>query len=177
MLPFSALKSRKLLAATLYLRYFGLRKVPLLFYVKPEVEEWTDERVVFRIPLRRRTKNHLGSMYFAVLAAGADLAAGFIAMAAIRKSGQPIQLIFKNMQADFLKRAEGDVFFTCDEGVLVADLVTKAMETGERVELPVPVVATVPSLSGQEPVARFTLTLSLKKKDPKAKTKNETRTA
>src|SRR5207253_3130264 len=110
-------------------------------------------------------RNHLGSMYFAVLAAGADLAAGFLAMEAIRRSREPVALIFKNVQAEFLKRAEGDVHFTCDEGILVTDLVQKALETGERVELPVPVIATVPSKHGDEPVARFTLTLSLKRKD------------
>ena len=171
MFPFDLLTSPKASLATLYLRYFGLRKIPLLFFVKPSVVAWTPERIVFKIPLRRRTKNHLGSMYFAVLAAGADLAAGFLAMEAIRKSGEPVALIFKNMQADFLKRAEGDVHFTCEDGVLVTDLVQKALETGERVELPVPVVATCPKELGDEPVARFTLTLSLKRKDEKKKDK------
>lgn len=156
---------KKALLGTLYLRYFGLRKIPLLFFVKPTVVEWTKERVVFKIPLKRRTKNHLGSMYFAVLAAGADLAAGFLAMQAIRDSGESVSLIFKNMQAEFLKRAEGDVHFTCEDGVMVTDLVQKALETGEREELPVPVIATVPSKFGGEPVAKFTLTLSLKRKD------------
>ena len=36
--------------------------------------------------------------------------------------------------------------------------------TGERVTIPVDVVATVPKRYGDEPVARFTLGLSLKKK-------------
>jgi hypothetical protein len=37
--------------------------------------------------------------------------------------------------------------------------------TGERVTLPVEVVATVPKKYGDEPVARFTMGLSLKRKD------------
>lgn len=154
----------KLLGATAYLRLFGLAKIPVLFFVSPSVVEWSDDRLVVKIPLGWRTKNHLGSMYFAVLAAGADLAAGFLAMSMIRKRGEKISLIFKSVKAEFLKRAEGDVFFTCEDGVLVTDLVEKAIETGERVELDVPVVATVPSKLGNEPVARFTMTLSLKKK-------------
>jgi len=165
MLPFDLLKNPKTALGTLYLRYFGLRKIPLLFFVRPSVVEWTPERMTFKIPLSRRSKNHLGSMYFAVLAAGADLAAGFLAMEAIRQSGEPIALIFKNVTADFLKRAEGDVYFTCEEGILVTDLVQKAIETGDRVEMPVPVTATVPDKLGDEPVARFTLTLSLKRKE------------
>ncbi len=172
MIPFLNF-DKKALLGTLYLRYFGLRKIPLLFFVKPTVVEWTKERVVFKIPLKRRTKNHLGSMYFAVLAAGADLAAGFLAMKAIRDSGEPVSLIFKNMQAEFLKRAEGDVLFTCEDGDMVTDLVQKALETGEREELPVPVIATVPSKFGNEPVAKFTLTLSLKRKDKDKDKKKE----
>lgn len=165
MLPFDLLSNPKTAVATMYLRFFGLTKIPLLGFCRPTVLEMGPEKVVFKIPLGRRTKNHLGSMYFGALAAGADLAAGFIAMQAIRASGEPISLIFKDLKADFLKRAEGDVHFSCEEGVLVRDLVQKAIETGERVEMAVPVIATCPDKLGNEPVARFTLTLSLKRKD------------
>ena len=48
--------------ATLLLRYFGFFKIPLLFFVKPTVIEMSDHRVVVRILLRRRTRNHLRSM-------------------------------------------------------------------------------------------------------------------
>lgn len=156
----------KTLLATLYLRGFGLSKIPLLFYLRPSVVEWSPERVVIKIPLRRRSKNHLGSMYFGALAAGADLAVGFLAMEKIRKSGQSISLIFKNIQGDFLKRAEGDVHFICDQGGLVTNLVDQAIETGERVELPISCHAVCPEL-GSDPVAKFTLTLSLKRKNHK----------
>lgn len=167
-LPF--VSNPKALMATLYLRYFGFRKIPLLFFVRPSVVTMEPDRIVLKIPLMRRTKNHLGSMYFAVLAAGADLACGFLAMQAIRERGEPVSLIFKNLSADFLKRAEGPVYFTCSEGVIIRDLVEKAIETGERCELPIEVIATVPSKLGDEPVARFTLTLSLKKKSKKDNT-------
>lgn len=165
MLPFADfLSNPKTMMATLYLRAFGLSKIPLLFFVRPSVVEMSKDRFVVRIPLARRTKNHHGTMYFAVLAAGADLAAGFLAMQAIRDRKEPVALLFKNMSADFLKRAEGDVHFICDEGILIRDLVEKAIETGERVEMPVHVTAVVPKKLGDEPVAKFMLTLSLKRK-------------
>jgi acyl-coenzyme A thioesterase PaaI-like protein len=161
------LPNKKLLLGTLYLRSFGLLKIPMLAFVSPSLVAWDDDKVVFKIPLNWRTKNHLGCMYFAALAAGADMAAGFLAMDEIRKSQQKVSLIFKDLQANFLKRAEGDVHFTCDIGAAIKALVKQTIETGERVELPVPVVATVPSKLGKEPVATFTLTLSLKKKEDK----------
>jgi acyl-coenzyme A thioesterase PaaI-like protein len=148
---------------TLLLRWFGLTRIPFLFYVGVSVAEISPERMVVRIPLRRRTRNHLGSMYFGVLCAGADCAAGTLAMHLIRQQPGHISLVFKDFSAEFLRRAEGDVHFCCNQGKEVAELVAQAAASGERVERQFDVVATVPSLS-EEPVARFKLTLSLKKR-------------
>lgn len=148
---------------TIALRWIGLTKIPLLFYVGVSVAEISPERMVVRIPLRRRTRNHLGSMYFGVLCAGADCAAGAFAMHLIRKQPENIALVFKDFNAEFLKRAEGDVDFSCCQGREIAELVAQAAASGERVERQFEVVATVPTLS-DEPVARFKLTLSLKKR-------------
>ncbi len=150
--------------ATLTLRFFGLTKIPLLLFVRPSVIELSRERVVVKIPLRRRTRNHLRSMYFGALAMGADCAGGLIAMKLIQESSKNISLLFKTLTAEFLKRAEGDVLFICNDGRVIFDLVTAAAESTERVESPIHVIATVPGKFGDEPVARFTLILSLKKK-------------
>ena len=85
-------------------------------------------------------------------------------MRAIEQSGGGVSLIFKDFSAEFLRRAEGDVHFTSEDGAAVRELVRMAIETGERQHLPVTVIATVPEKSGDEPVAKFVLTLSLKKK-------------
>jgi len=152
------------LRATLTIRLFGLMKIPLLLYVRPSVVEISDEKVVVKIPLRRRTRNHLRAMYFGALAMGADCAGGIIGMKQIMESGEKIALLFKNLTADFLKRAEGDVYFTCTEGLAISALVREAIQSEERVEMPVHITATVPDKLGDEPVALFTLLLSLKKK-------------
>ena len=49
-------------------------------------------------------------------------------------------------------------------GEEIRKLVEQAMSSDERVNMPVHIVATVPSKTGNEPIANFTLTLSLKKK-------------
>jgi acyl-coenzyme A thioesterase PaaI-like protein len=147
---------------TLFLRFFTFLKIPLLFYVRPVIEALDDDQCVVRIPLRRRTKNHMNAMYFGVLAAGADCAGGFMAMRLIQKDGARTSLLFKDFKAEFLKRAEGDVLFTCRDGAAIRRAVEEATRTGERVNHPVHVTATVPSRFGAEPVAKFELTLSLK---------------
>jgi acyl-coenzyme A thioesterase PaaI-like protein len=152
------------LRETLFVRAFALAKIPLMFFARPIVEELTDERAVVRLRLGRRTKNHVGSMYFGALAIGADLAGGLIPMRLTRARGAKVQILFKDFKADFLARAEGDVLFTCEDGALVLEAVEKTLATGERVNTPVQVVATVPDKRGDDPVARFTLTLSLKRR-------------
>ena len=87
----------------------------------------------------------------------------FLAMKFIQESQSRISLIFKDFHADFLKRAEGDVHFVCEDGSEIKDLINVAEETGERQNLPLKITATVPSISN-EPVAKFILTLSIKKK-------------
>jgi len=148
---------------TLSLRLFGLARIPLLFYVGVSVKEISPERMVISIPLRRKTKNHLGSMYFGALCIGADCAPGAFAMYLIRQQPAHISMVFKDFEAEFLKRAEGDVDFICNQGKEITELVAQAAASDERVERMVEVIATVPSLS-DEPVARFKLTLSLKKR-------------
>lgn len=148
---------------TLWVRTWAFLKIPALWFVRPSVLELSDRRVEVRIPFRRRTKNHLGSIYFGVLCIGADTAGGLIAMRRIQQTGNEVSLIFKDFQAEFLKRAEGPVHFICDEGEAVSALVDEALRTGERVTMPVHVTAVVPSIS-DEPVARFVLGLSLKRR-------------
>ena len=102
-------------------------------------------------------------MYFGILAVGADITGGFLAMEPIKESGRNITLIFKDFKADFLKRPEGDVHFICHDGLAIRDLVKQASGSGVRHNYNLNIYATVPSLS-KDVVARFELTLSLKDK-------------
>lgn len=155
------------LRATWSLRHFGLTKVPLLLYCMPTVRT-LDQRVAeVEIPLNWRTRNHYRSMYFGALAVGADCAAGYLAQHVIEHTGGGVQLLFSDFHAVFHRRPEDDVLFTCAEGELIAEMVAEARRTGERVTRPVTVRATVPK-RGKEPVATFTLGLSLKQGRAKA---------
>ena len=145
------------------IQIFGITKVPMIWYCRPKVIEHTDEKIEIKIPLKRKTKNHLGSMYFGVLAVGADITGGFLAMNPIQESGRKINLIFKDFKADFLKRPEGDVHFICNDGLAVRGLVEKVTKSTDRHNFKLNIDAIVPSISN-EIVAKFQLTLSLKDK-------------
>jgi acyl-coenzyme A thioesterase PaaI-like protein len=149
---------------TLYVRLFGLIKVPLIFYVSPKVIKMDDDICEIKIPLNRKTKNHLHSMYFGVLCTGADIAGGLVAMNEIEKSKQKIALSFKDFHADFLKRAHGDVHFRCTQSKEIKKFVEEVIASKERMNFPVIIEAVVPSKPEDGVVAKFTLTLSLKMK-------------
>lgn len=151
-----------LLKETALLRLVGLR-IPSLLFLGPRVLELDDDRCAIEIPLNWRTKNHfIGAMYFGALCAGADLAGGMPAARLITAKHRNVRLVFGEMRAEFLKRADGNVVFRSTDPRRVASLVHEAARTGERVSAPVEVVATVPSRYGDEPVARFQMTISLK---------------
>ena len=149
--------------ATLAIRFLAFTKIPLMFFCRPKVLKLSDESVTIKIPFNRKTKNHLGSMYFGAMSIGADLAGGYLVMHHMAKMKLKVSIIFKDFHADFLKRAEGDVHFICDEGEKLKELVDIAYKTGERQSLPIHIKAFVPSIS-MDSVATFILTLSLKKK-------------
>lgn len=150
---------------TLAVRYFGFTKIPLIFFVRPRVLELDQAKCIIGIPLRRRTRNHLRSLYFGVLAIGADLAGGLLAMQMIKGSDRKISLVFKDVQADFLKRVDADALFSCHDGAKINTLIKKVIETGERHHQTLRIEVTAPSRYGDEVLATFALTLSLKVKD------------
>ena len=147
---------------TLYIRFFGLIKIPLLFYCRPKVVSIDEESVEIKIPLKRRTKNHLGSMYLGALSVGADITSGILALETIKSSDKKISLVFKDFKANFFKRAEGDVHFVCKEGKKIKSMVENTLKTGERINKEINVEAFVPKVDVDNPVAAFVLTLSLK---------------
>jgi len=155
-----------LLKETALLRLLGLAKIPLVLFVGPTVEKLDDEEAVLRIPLTWRSRNHVGVMYIGALVAGADLVTGLPAAKLIMTGPhRRIELLFTEMRAEFLKRADGDVLFRQRQVREVVAAVRRAEETGERVTVPIEVIATVPETRGDEPVARFLMSITFKKRE------------
>jgi len=153
------------MSPTMMVRLWSLQNVFLLWLIRPKIVELTYDRCVVRVPLNWITRRHdIHAMYLGTLCMGADVAAGLISFKIVRERKEHVSFIFKDLKGEFLKRAEGDVVFTNNDGPLIQDLLRRANETGERQEATVHVTATVPSKLGEEPVAKFELTLSVKKK-------------
>ncbi len=151
--------------ATMSVRLWSFVNVFMLWLIKPTVVEVNERRCIVRVPLNWRTRRRdIHAMYLGVLCMGADVAAGLIAFNLVAAKKIPVSFIFKDLHAEFLKRAEGDVVFTNEEGESIQRLVARALESGEREEATIRVIATVPKKLGDEPVAKFSLTLSIRRK-------------
>ncbi|MFN3696368.1 MAG: DUF4442 domain-containing protein [Pseudobdellovibrio sp.] len=148
----------------LFLSMYAWTKIPLIGFCSPRVLEADGEKTVLKVPLNWRTKNHLGAMYFGALAIGAELCIAMLAVKKIQESGQRIDFLFKDFKADFLKRAEGDVHFICEQAQTVIEQIESAKHSEERINRTMTAYAIVPSVSMTEKVATFELTLSVKRR-------------
>ena len=114
------------LKENLFLSLYAWTKIPLIGFCGPRVIEASSKRTVLKVPLNFRTKNHLGAMYFGALAIGSELCIAMLAVKQIQASGLKIDFLFKDYKAEFLKRAEGDVHFICEEAQVVIDQIAEA---------------------------------------------------
>lgn len=143
------------------LHLMGWFKIPLIGYLRPQLIALDEEQIELKIKLRRRSKNHLKSMYFGALAVGADVAAGLHVFYFCDELGVTPAFAFKGMKAEFIKRAESDTTFVCTEGQRIKEQVLKAIETGERQNHWVHVLA---KDSSGDVVAKFDMEISVKLK-------------
>ncbi len=143
-------------------------KIPLIGFCMPRVVESEGNRFVIKIPLGWKTKNHLNAMYFGALAIGSELCIATLAMKKVTehaaKGGDRIDFLFKDYKVEFLKRAEGDVLFICEDAQTVVEQIDEAKKSEERINRTIKAYAVVPEVSATEKVATFELTLSVKRR-------------
>ncbi len=145
-----------------FLWRFSHFQVPLIGHLKPKLIKLTDEEIVAKLPLNRRSKNHLNSMYFGALAVGADLAGGLHSFYHAKQAKMKASVAFKSFEAQFLRRPESDVYFVCKMGVEIKSMLEESQKTGLRVNKPIEVMAFVNYPEHPEEVAKFSLELSIK---------------
>lgn len=139
----------------------GLFKIPMIGFVRPKIILMNEIDAVVKIRMKRRTKNHLNSMYLGALAVGADIAAGMHAFFINEIEGTNMRFAFKGMKAEFIKRAESDVYFKSQDGNLIRQSFNLAVESGDSINQEIKVTATD---SHNELIAEFIMTVSIKVK-------------
>ena len=154
--------------ANWFLKLFAWRYIPLIGFCSPKIIRMDEKTVEVTMPHGWRTKNHLGSIYFGALAIGADLAGAFLVFSKARERGINANFAFKDVKGEFLKRPEAEVWFRSNDGALIDAMMDESIATGQRINKTVSITVTCPSLHGDEPMAHFELTLSVKATAKKA---------
>ncbi|GIV31296.1 MAG: hypothetical protein KatS3mg029_0647 [Saprospiraceae bacterium] len=112
------------------IRLYFLKNLPSAIWWGLRVIHADEDRCQVRIPFTWRTQNPFRSIYFAALAGAGELATGTLANMARLGRGD-ISMLVLEQRAEFLKKANTAVVFSCDQGAAVRNVVGEAVATGE----------------------------------------------
>jgi hypothetical protein len=147
----------------------GTFKIRLLAFISPKVVYYSQEKLVVKVKLNRRTRNHLNSMYLGALVMGAELSAGLPYAYFATTEKLNFSLVFASMESKYLKRPDSHVYFEVQDLSIFESLLAETKLSGERMSKDVHVDAYIHYDSDdlKEKVATFKLELSVKVKNKK----------
>jgi hypothetical protein len=113
------------------LNAFLFFKLPSAFWCGVRLKEITPNSCSATVRENWINKNPFNSIYFAVLAMGAELTTGALVLNEIRNSKRSISMLVLNSKASFFKKANGTIHFTCNNVENIATTIQKTIATGE----------------------------------------------
>ena len=140
-------------------KLFYLKSLPGALFFGLKIRELNEQIAAVSVPYRWSTKNPFHSIYFAALAAAAELSTGSAALAA--SNGKNMSMLVTNMDGKFTKKAKSDVIFTCTEVHKIREAVNLAITNPEGSTVS---VETIGKMADGVEVARFHLQWSFRKK-------------
>lgn len=143
------------------MKLFLLYKLPMAWLAGCRVEHLDARKCTISVPFKWLNQNPFQSTYFAVLSMAGEMSQGLIAYGTVYKADPQIAMIVTAVQADFIKKAKGRIFFTCDNGDLLLDTVRRAIGSAEGAKQWVESIGR--NEEGEE-VARFRVEWSFKAK-------------
>lgn len=116
---------RQLLFFPLYL----FRYLPAAWFMGIRPVEITDTACRVRLPYSWRSQNPFRSIYFAAQCAAGEMASGLPALEALR-SRPPCSMLVLRAEAEFLKKADRTLVFTCADVAGIREAIARAFDTG-----------------------------------------------
>ncbi|MFL0353691.1 DUF4442 domain-containing protein [Xanthomarina sp. GH4-25] len=141
------------------LNSFLLFKLPSAYFTGVRTKHLDAERCIVSVKHRWINQNPFKSLFWAVQGMAAELTTGALIINKIEASGKNIAMLLVKNDASYSKKATGRITFECSEGLLVDEVINKAIQTelGEQITLNV-----VGKNSNNIEVSRFTFTWSVK---------------
>lgn len=142
-------------------RMYLFYKLPAAFFSGVKIREITKENCTTSVPYKWLTQNPFRSTYFASLAMAAEMSTGALALINTYKKEPSISMLVTKMEAAYFKKAKGIAFFTCEEGLQIANAVNEA---GKSIEGKTITVKSTGRNKNEEIIAEFLFTWSFKSK-------------
>ena len=112
------------------MRLYLLWKLPAAWFFGIQVVRCDAGACSIRLPFHWQSRNPFRSIYFAAQCAAGELSTGLLVMATL--AGQPpVSMLVVNIEAEFVKKAEAPLDFTCTEGAQVDSVVQQALNSNE----------------------------------------------
>jgi hypothetical protein len=138
-----------------------LYKLPAAFFSGVRVKEINEEKCVTSVPYKWLTQNPFRSTYFASLAMAAEMSTGTLALSNIYKRIPGVSMLLIKMEASYFKKANGRIYFTCEQGKEITEVINAAISSGEGKSI---IVRSAGKNKNGEVVAAFLFTWSFKAK-------------
>jgi len=100
-----------------------LKRLPSVVFWGISISWIDDQLCKVRIPFTWRTQNPFKSIYFAALAGAAELSTGALC-----------QMLLADFRAEYLKKANTAITFTCDQGLELAAVLDSLTEQGDTAQ-------------------------------------------
>ena len=142
-------------------RMYLLYKLPAAFFSGIRIRKIAKEKCVTSVPYKWLTQNPFRSTYFASLSMAAEMSTGILALVNTYQRKPPVSMLVIKMEANYFKKAKGITFFSCEEGLKIAEVVNEAAKGGEGKTI---TVRSLGKNKDDELIAEFLFTWSFKSK-------------
>ncbi len=152
---------RRLMITKWKFRFFLIGKMPIAWIAGMNLHDLEKSSCRTSMPYKWLSQNPFKSIYFATQAMAAELSTGALAILAIEGIKPGIAMLIVGMEAEYSKKANERVFFTCQEGHKIFEAVERSRITGEGTTVQ---VLTIGKTASGEEISRFRFTWSFKQR-------------
>ena len=116
---------------------FMLLKLPLAYIGGVRVKTLSEEQATVKITHKWMNQNPFKSIFWAAQGMAAEMSTGILVMKAIEDSKENTSMLVTHQEANFYKKATGEILFTCKGGdeIRKAIKMSKQSKEGQVVQL------------------------------------------
>ena len=138
---------------------FMFWKLPSAFFCGVRLRQIDAQKAVVSVPFKWLSQNPFKSIYFACQAMAAEMSTGVLGLGHTDGRNPKVSMLVIGLQGQYFKKATERIYFTCEEGMVVAAAIDKAIATGEGQTV---AMKSIGRTKAGEVVSEFVITWSFK---------------